>query len=88
MNLGGEDFDARQISAFVLQKLKRDAEAHRGETVTDVVMSVPALLSEPGRQATREAAQPAGLNVLRLVDAPSAAAPAYGLEHAALMPAE
>src|SRR3954471_15363293 len=70
----------QQISAFVLQKLKRDAEAYLGETVTDAVITVPAYFSDAQRQATKEAGEIAGLNVSRIVNEPTAAALAYGLD--------
>ena len=73
-------FTAQQISAFVLQKLKRDAEAYLGETVTDAVITVPAYFSDAQRQATKEAGEIAGLNVQRIVNEPTAAALAYGLD--------
>jgi len=74
------DFNAQQISAFILQKLKRDAEAYLGETVTDAVITVPAYFSDAQRQATKEAGEIAGLNVSRIVNEPTAAALAYGLD--------
>ena len=70
----------QQISAFVLQKLKRDAEAYLGEPVTDAVITVPAYFSDAQRQATKEAGEIAGLNVQRIVNEPTAAALAYGLD--------
>jgi molecular chaperone DnaK len=73
-------FTAQQISAFVLQKLKRDAEAYLGETVTDAVITVPAYFSDAQRQATKEAGEIAGLDVQRIVNEPTAAALAYGLD--------
>ncbi len=73
-------FTAQQISAFVLQKLKRDAEAYLGEPVTDAVITVPAYFSDAQRQATKEAGEIAGLNVSRIVNEPTAAALAYGLD--------
>ncbi|WP_166344841.1 molecular chaperone DnaK [Phytoactinopolyspora limicola] len=73
-------FNPQQISAFVLQKLKRDAEAYLGETITDAVITTPAYFSDAQRQATKEAGEVAGLNVLRIVNEPTAAALAYGLE--------
>jgi molecular chaperone DnaK len=70
----------QQVSAFVLQKLKRDAEAYLGETITDAVITVPAYFSDAQRQATKEAGEIAGLNVSRIVNEPTAAALAYGLD--------
>jgi molecular chaperone DnaK len=75
-----KDFTPQQISAFVLQKLKRDAESYLGETVTDAVITVPAYFSDAQRQATKEAGEIAGLNVSRIVNEPTAAALAYGLD--------
>src|SRR6516165_4712415 len=71
---------AQQISAFILQKLKRDAESYLGETITDAVVTVPAYFSDAQRQATKEAGQIAGLNVLRIINEPTSAALAYHLE--------
>jgi len=78
--IDGKDFTPQQISAFVLQKLKRDAESYLGEPVTDAVITVPAYFSDAERQATKEAGDIAGLNVLRIVNEPTAAALAYGLD--------
>ncbi|NSC22862.1 molecular chaperone DnaK [Streptomyces albus subsp. chlorinus] len=75
-----KQFNPQQISAFVLQKLKRDAESYLGEKVTDAVITVPAYFNDAERQATKEAGEIAGLNVLRIVNEPTAAALAYGLE--------
>ncbi|MFV2172627.1 molecular chaperone DnaK [Actinomadura sp. LOL_016] len=75
-----KDFNPQQMSAFVLQKLKRDAEAYLGESVTDAVITVPAYFSDHQRQATKEAGQIAGLNVLRIINEPTSAALAYHLE--------
>ena len=75
-----KSFTPQQISAFILQKLKRDAEAYLGEPVTDAVITVPAYFSDAQRQATKEAGEIAGLNVSRIVNEPTAAALAYGLD--------
>ncbi len=80
VNLDDKDFTPQQISAFILQKLKRDAEAYLGEPVTDAVITVPAYFSDAQRQATKEAGEIAGLNVSRIVNEPTAAALAYGLD--------
>ncbi len=75
-----KEFTPQQISAFVLQKLKRDAESYLGETVTDAVITVPAYFSDAQRQATKEAGEIAGLTVQRIINEPTAAALAYGLD--------
>ncbi|MYT33766.1 MULTISPECIES: molecular chaperone DnaK, partial [unclassified Streptomyces] len=80
INVDEKDFNPQQISAFILQKLKRDAESYLGEKVTDAVITVPAYFNDSERQATKEAGEIAGLNVLRIVNEPTAAALAYGLE--------
>ncbi|HTP14760.1 MAG TPA: molecular chaperone DnaK [Streptosporangiaceae bacterium] len=80
ISIDGKKFTAQQISAFVLQKLKRDAESYLGETITDAVITVPAYFSDAQRQATKEAGQIAGLNVLRIINEPTSAALAYHLE--------
>jgi molecular chaperone DnaK len=80
VDIDGKHFTPQQISAFVLQKLKRDAEAYLGEPVTDAVVTVPAYFSDAQRQATKEAGQVAGLNVLRIINEPTSAALAYGLD--------
>jgi len=78
--IDGKKFTAQQISAFILQKLKRDAEAYLGETITDAVITVPAYFSDAQRQATKEAGTIAGLNVLRIINEPTSAALAYHLD--------
>jgi len=80
VQIDDKTFTPQQISAFVLQKLKRDAEAYLGEPVTDAVITVPAYFSDAQRQATKEAGEIAGLNVSRIVNEPTAAALAYGLD--------
>jgi molecular chaperone DnaK len=80
VEIDDKKFNPQQISAFILQKLKRDAEAYLGETVTDAVITVPAYFSDAQRQATKEAGEIAGLNVSRIVNEPTAAALAYGLD--------
>ncbi|MFL0447500.1 molecular chaperone DnaK [Corynebacterium xerosis] len=80
VDIDGKKYTAQEISARTLMKLKRDAESYLGEDVTDAVITVPAYFSDSERQATKEAGQIAGLNVLRIVNEPTAAALAYGLE--------
>ena len=78
--IDGKKYTAQEISARILQKLKRDAEAYLGEDVTDAVITVPAYFDDAERQATKEAGEIAGLNVLRIINEPTAAALAYGLD--------
>ncbi|OEV24095.1 molecular chaperone DnaK, partial [Streptomyces nanshensis] len=80
IGIDDKEFNPQQISAFVLQKLKRDAESYLGEKVADAVITVPAYFNDAERQATKEAGEIAGMNVLRIVNEPTAAALAYGLE--------
>ena len=80
MDIDGKKYTPQEISARILMKLKRDAEAFLGDTVTDAVITVPAYFNDAQRQATKEAGEIAGLNVLRIVNEPTAAALAYGLD--------
>ena len=82
IDIDGKKYTPQEISARILQKLKRDAESYLGETVTDAVITVPAYFSDAERQATKEAGEIAGLNVLRIINEPTAAALAYGLDKA------
>jgi len=80
VKVDGKSFTPQEISAIILQKLKHDAEAYLGETVTDAVITVPAYFSDSQRQATKDAGRIAGLNVLRIINEPTAAAMAYGMD--------
>ncbi|MGX7926241.1 molecular chaperone DnaK [Tsuneonella sp. HG094] len=80
VNAGGKDLSPSEVSAFILQKMKETAESYLGETVTQAVITVPAYFNDAQRQATKDAGQIAGLEVLRIINEPTAAALAYGLE--------
>src|SRR5687767_14395864 len=80
VDIDGKKYTPQEISARVLQKLKRDAESYLGETITDAVITVPAYFNDAQRTATKEAGEIAGFNVLRIVNEPTAAALAYGLD--------
>jgi len=80
MDIDDKSYTAQEISARILQKLKRDAETYLGESVTDAVITVPAYFNDAERQATKDAGEIAGLNVLRIINEPTAAALAYGLD--------
>ena len=80
VNIEGKDYSPQEISAMILQKLKADAEAYLGSQVTNAVITVPAYFNDAQRQATKDAGKIAGLNVLRIINEPTAAALAYGLD--------
>ena len=80
VNIDGKQYTPQEISAMILQKLKSDAEAYLGETVSQAVITVPAYFSDAQRQATKDAGKIAGLEVLRIINEPTAASLAYGME--------
>ena len=80
VDIDGKSYTPQEISAMILQKLKSDAEAYLGETVTEAVITVPAYFTDAQRQATKDAGQIAGLNVKRIINEPTAAALSYGVD--------
>ena len=81
VNIDGKNYSPQEISAMILQKLKKDAEDYLGEQVTEAVITVPAYFNDAQRQATKDAGKIAGLDVKRIINEPTAAALAYGLDN-------
>jgi molecular chaperone DnaK len=84
VKVNGKEYTSQQISAFILQKVKRDAESYLGETISKAVITVPAYFNDNQRQATKDAGAIAGLEVVRIINEPTAAALAYGLDKSGL----
>lgn len=81
VKIDGKNYSPQEISAFILMKLKKDAESYLGESISEAVITVPAYFNDAQRQATKDAGRIAGLNVLRIINEPTSAALAYGLDH-------
>jgi molecular chaperone DnaK len=80
VELGGKDYSAPEVSAMILAKIKADAEAYLGEPITQAVITVPAYFNDAQRNATKDAGKIAGLEVLRIINEPTASSLAYGLD--------